>query len=116
MKVKLVPTLIIAGISALIGYGFYAANSNDGNAGCWIMLAVSAVSLFVTLGGGFGIRYKESGSAVNIVVISVIFSIVELIINLISTFATFHVAPYIIVSGTVLLVYVGIAYAMAKAL
>ena len=116
MKVKLIPTLITLGISALIAYGFYAANAKDGNAGCWIMMAGSLVSFFVTFAGGFGIKYSEGGSSVGIAVLSVIAAIVELIINLIATFATFHVAPYIIFSGLVLLVYVGIVYAMNKAL
>lgn len=116
MKVKLVPTLIVAGISLLIGYGFYAANAKDGNAGCWIMAVFSTISMFVSLGGGFGITYKENGSVVNIVVLSVIFAIVFLVINLISTLAVFHIAPYIVISGITLLAYVGIAYAISKAL
>ena len=116
MKEKLVPTLIIAGISLLIGYGFYAANVKDGNAGCWIMAVFSAVSFFVILTGGFGIRYTESGSTVNIIVTSCIFAVVQLVINLIFTFAIFHLAPYIILSGIILLIYLGITYAMSKAL
>lgn len=115
MKVKLVPALIVFGIAALIGYGFYAANARDEGNGAWIMLAASVVSFFVTLGGGFGIRYGEGGSAVNITVLSVVFTVVHLVINLIATFAPFHAAPYIIVSGIVLLLYVGIVYGMTRA-
>ena len=39
-----------------------------------------------------------------------------LVINMIATFAPFHAALYIIFSGIALLAYVGIVYAMAKAL
>ena len=116
MKIRLVPTLIMAGISLLIGYGFYAANVHDGNAGCWIMMAISAITIFVALAGGFCVKYGEGGSSVGIATLSVISVIVQLIINLIATFAPFHAAPYIIFSGIVLLVYIGIVYAMSKAL
>ncbi len=115
MKVKLVPTLIIAGIAALIGYGFYAANAGDGNNACVIMMAFSAVTFFVTLAGGFGVSYGTSGASVGIVALSIVMLVVLLVINLIATFVPFRVAPYIVCSGIALLLYVGIAYALAKA-
>ena len=49
-------------------------------------------------------------------VLSVIAAIVHLVINLVATFAPFRAAPYIIVSGIVLLIYIGIVYSMSKAL
>ena len=116
MKIRLVPALIMAGISLLAGYGFYAANAHGGNADCWIMMVTSAICLFVALAGGFCVKYGEGGSSVGIAVISVIAVIVHLIINLIATFAPFHVAPYIIFSGIILLIYIGIVYAMSKSL
>lgn len=116
MKIRVVSTLILAGISILAGYAFYAANVHDGNAGRWIMMVCSAVTLFVSLAGGFGIRYGARGSGVGIMVLSVIAAIVHLVINLVATFAPFRAAPYIIVSGIVLLIYIGIVYSMSKAL
>lgn len=116
MKIRLVPTLILAGISIFIGYGFYAANAHNGNASCWIMMAFSAVGIFVSLAGGFGIKYEKDGSSVGIAVLSVIVAILHLVINFVATFVPFHAAPYIIFSGIVLLAYIGIVYAMSKAL
>lgn len=52
----------------------------------------------------------------SIIVLSVICTIIHLVINLIATIAPFHVAPYIIFSGIVLLSYVGIVYGMSKAI
>ena len=115
MKVKLVPTLIVAGIALLIGLGFYSANANEGSAG-WIMMVVSAIAFFVTMAGGFGIKYKESGSTVGVIALSVVCVIVHLVINLIATFAVFHPIPYIMFSGIVTLLFAGIAYALSKAL
>lgn len=115
MKVRVVPALIAFGVSALAGYGFYAANARDAGNGAWVMLAVSAVSFFVTLGGGFGIRYKEGESGVGIIALSMVAAVVHLVINLVATFVPFRAAPYVIASGMVLLVYVGIVYAMSRA-
>lgn len=115
MKIRIVPALIAFGLSALAGYGFYAANAKDAGGGAWVMLAVSAVSFFVTLGGGFGIKYKEGESVVGIAVLSVLAAVIHLVINLVATFAPFHAAPYVITSGIVLLAYVGIVYAMSRA-
>ena len=115
-QIKFIPLLITLGVALLSGYGFYAANANDGDFGCWIMLGVSAFAFFVVLAGGFAVKYKEGGSAVGIVALSVVAFAILLAINLIATFAVFHAAPYIISSGITLLAYVGIAYALSKAL
>ncbi|MBD5441838.1 MAG: hypothetical protein HDR34_00270 [Treponema sp.] len=115
MKIRIVPALIAFGVSALAGYGFYAANAKVAGNEAWIMLVVSAVSFFVTLGGGFGIRYREGESVVGITVLSVLAEVIHLVINLVATFAPFRAAPYIITSGIVLLAYVGIVYAMSRA-
>ena len=115
MKIRIVPALIAFGVSAIAGYGFYAANAKVAGNEAWIMLVVSAVSFFVTLGGGFGIRYREKESRVGITVLSILAAVVHIVINLVATFAPFRAAPYVITSGLVLLVYVGIVYAMSKA-
>ncbi|MBR4823631.1 MAG: hypothetical protein IKZ86_02425 [Spirochaetaceae bacterium] len=113
MKVKFVPLLICLGIAALAGYGFYAANGGeDGNT---LMFAVAGVGFFIMLGCGFGIKYAERGSG-NITVLSVLALIVNLVVNVIFTFVQFKTAPYIIISGILLLIYIGLVYALAKAL
>ena len=113
MKIKFIPTLISAALALLVGYGFFAANGQEWQK--WLMFAVTAVEFIVLLVGGFGIKYAERGGA-NITVLSVVFIIVALVANLIFTFAPFATAPFIIISGILILLYVGIAYALAKAL
>ncbi|MGN0729657.1 hypothetical protein [Treponema sp.] len=107
------PTLIMAGISVLAGYDFYAANSSEWQK--WLMFAISTVEIAVFLIGGFGIKYADRGG-INITVLSVIFLATTLIVQIVSTFAPFHLAPYIIINGIFILLYAGIAYALAKAL
>lgn len=113
MKIKVVPFLICVGIALLSGYGFYAANSHEWQR--WMMFVVASVSFFGILAGGFGINFQDGRNAVSIVTLSVVCVIINLIINLIATLATFHAAPYIISSGILLLLFIGISYAIAKA-
>ncbi len=112
MKMKVVPAIISVGIALLIGYGFYAANRSEWQR--WMMFGVCAVEFLVFLVGGFGIRYAERGN-MNITVLSVVFAVIALIVQFVSTFLLFRTAPYIIVNGILVLVYIGIAYALAKA-
>ena len=110
---KLIPSLVSIGIALLIAYSFSAANMQEWQQ--WLMFTVCAVAFIALFGGGFGLKYAERGS-INITVLSIIFIIIALIIQLIATFAAFSLTPYIIVNGLLVLTYIGIAYAIAKAL
>jgi len=110
---KLIPSLVSIGIALLIAYSFSAANMQEWQR--WLMFTVCAVAFIALFGGGFGLKYAERGS-INITVLSIIFIIIALIIQLIATFAAFSLTPYIIVNGLLVLTYIGIAYAIAKAL
>ena len=115
MKVKfqLIPALISAGIAFLVAYGFFAANAKEWQR--WLMFAVCAVELIVLFGSGFCLKYAERGN-INIAVLSIVFIIIAMIVQLIATFIPFSAAPYIIVNGLLIMLYVGITYAIAKAL
>ncbi|MBQ4498292.1 MAG: hypothetical protein II973_12435 [Spirochaetaceae bacterium] len=113
MKIKLVPALVSAGIAALAGYGFYAANASEDQK--WLMLGIATGTFLILLVGGFGIKYADRGDS-NITVLSVLFTIAAIIVNVIATCLSFHFAPYIIASGIIVLLYIGITNAIAKAL
>ncbi len=113
MKVRVIPLLITLGIAALAGYGFYAANGGEDCSG--IMFAVSGVCFAIMLACGFGIKFADCGGG-NITVLSVLAFIAAVVVNVIFTFTPFRTAPYVITSGILLLVYIGIVYALAKAL
>ena len=113
IQFKLIPTMIMAAISVLAGYAFYAANSSEWQK--WLMFVLAALEFAILLIGGFGIRYADRGGA-NIAVLSIVFTILALIVQLASTFIPFHTAPYIIINGILTLLYLGITYALARAL
>lgn len=108
MKINWFLVLISFFISALAGYGFYAGTAN-------LFLTIgSGLFLFVTLSGMLAISFGR-GSA-NVKVLSSLFLIVSLIEHLIFAFAGFKTAPYIIITGILLLLYIIIFYGVTKAL
>jgi hypothetical protein len=115
MKVNIVTLIIALAISALAGYGFYAANASEEYP---LVIAIgSGIVLFITLAGTIAVGAKEGrGSTTNIRVLSGIFFVVLLIEQIIFSFVPFRIAPYSIVTGILLLVYMLIAYAIGKAL
>lgn len=111
MKFKFIPFIIVLAISALCGYGFYAANS--GEPYCLYQLIISAVSVLIILGSGFALSYSERN--INYKIVSAIFFIFTLIANVIFTFIpAMSLAAYIVVNGILVIIDISIIYAMKK--
>jgi len=116
MQINLVTLLIALGIAALSGYGFYAANGAVTDIPLANALG-SGIAIFVTLAGGIAVKSKSGGgSTVNIAVASWVLLIVIVIEQVIFTVVSFNLAPYIVVTGILVLVHVLIIYALSKAL
>jgi hypothetical protein len=113
MKVNVVLLLIAFGIAALAAFGFYAGNG--GEAYQWVLTIGSGIGLFVTLGGVLALSAANGGS-VNIKVISILFFIALLIENLVFSFTAVRLAPYVIITGILLLLYVLVVYGIYRAL
>ncbi|MGN0740435.1 MAG: hypothetical protein ACI4LX_09730 [Treponema sp.] len=108
MKINWFLIVISLFIAALSGYGFYAGSSN------LFLTFGSGITLFVTISGILAVSF-DKGSA-NIKVVSVFFMLVMLAEHLAFAFIGFKIAPYIIITGIIILLYVVIFYGIAKAL
>lgn len=113
IKIRFIPAIIMLGISFLVGYGFYAANASESQK--WLMFGISSVEFATLLIAGFGIRYAERGTF-NVSVLSIVFTIVALVIQFVFTILPFRMAAYIILNGILILVFLGITYALVHAL
>jgi hypothetical protein len=113
MRVNVVLLIIAFGIAALAAFGFYAGNGDETYR--WVITIGSGVGLFVTLEGIFVLSAANGGSA-NIKVVSVLFFIAMLIENLVFSFTAVRLAPYVIVTGILLLLYALIVYGIYRAL
>lgn len=113
MKVKVVPTIIAAAISALLAYALYSICKTEGQE---ILLAIGGfICLFVTFGVALGVRFENSRASVNTAVLGWVFFLILLISNGIFAFVTLHTPVYVIVNGILLLSFIGITYAIARA-
>ena len=115
MKIDPIFTIISLCITALIGYGFFMLNSGETTQ--LLICILTSVMLFVSMTGILAIRSKGEGSVGNIRAISIIFFIIELIVNLIFSFANFQKpTAYIIVNGLILVLFITICYSIYRAL
>jgi hypothetical protein len=112
MKINAVFLIIALAISSLVAYGFYAANG--GEAYRLVITLGGGLSLCIPLTGLLAVKAGGRGGAVQVKVVSAIFFIVLLIEQIIFSFAVVKLAPYIIITGVLLLVYVLICYAVAR--
>ena len=109
MKIKGFPLIIAIAISALMVYGFYAASNN-------IVYCVGGlVCSLVTLISAMGISFDNNGNNTNFKILAYIFFVVLIVFGIIAAVFKMSNPSYIIVSGILLLIFVGIEYSIAKA-
>jgi hypothetical protein len=113
MKINWVLAFISLAIAGLSAFGFYSGNS--GESFRLLITVGSGVSFLITLCGLLALS-SEHGGTVNIKVTSVLFFIALLVEHLVFSFTAIRLAPYIIITGILLLVYVLICYAITRAL
>lgn len=112
MKIKAVPTIIAAAICALLAFGFYSWSSSEGHR---LLLAIGGfISLFLPLATFLGVRFEGRTTATTIAVGATTFAVM-LVVNILFSLSDFSVPAFVIVNGILLLVMVGIVYALAKA-
>ena len=117
MKINVILLAIAFAIAALAGYGLYAANGAETD----IPLANAlggGIALFVSLAGTIAVIPKSDGGGgtLNIRLASGVFFVLILVEQIVFCLVPFSLAPYIIVTGLLLLIYVLIAYAIGRTL
>jgi O-antigen/teichoic acid export membrane protein len=114
MKVNFVMLLIALAVAVLIAFGFYSGNK--GEPYVWLITIASGGFGFVTLSGVMAVRFNARGSTGNVVAISIVFFVISLISNIIFSFLTLKLTPYVIINGILFLIYILIGYGTIKAL
>ena len=112
MKIKVIPLIIVLGISAIIAYGLFSFCKNDN---ALLLAIIGGIMLFVTLAATFGVSFEPHRTSVNIKVTSIVFFLLALISNVIFAFVHFSVPLYVIVNGIILLLWLLIVYGINRA-
>ncbi|MGZ5198827.1 MAG: hypothetical protein ACXWC4_03575 [Telluria sp.] len=109
MKIHPLNCLIAVLLGALLTYGIAAIDSNTMKAtvavGCFLFLVT-------TLAGGVGITFERSRAGANVRIVSMVFFVLGLFLNLFFAMFAPYQTSYIITSGVLFLVYVLIAQAI----
>jgi hypothetical protein len=112
MKINFVQTIIAIAISLLIAYGLYSFHDSENK----ILLSTgSFVFLTSALVMTIGTSFELPRTTINVKVVSGIFFAIALFSNLIFTFIRFSIPSYVIINGTLLLIFILIAYSIHKA-
>jgi hypothetical protein len=112
MKINFVQTIVAILLSLLIAYGLFSFNDSENKI---LLSAGGFLFLATTLILSIGTSFELSRTKTNIKSVSGVFFIVALISNLIFAFIRFSVPVYIIINGTLLLVFIFITYSIYKA-
>ncbi|MCL2759341.1 MAG: hypothetical protein FWD22_03935 [Treponema sp.] len=111
MKVNFVMLLIALAIAALAAFGFYSGHKGEYQ----LLITIgSGLMLFIFLSGIIAVGFDAGGTA-NVRVVSIPFLLVGLVSNLIFAFFM-AMAPYIIVNGIIMILYILICYSVVRAL
>jgi hypothetical protein len=108
MKINPIFALIAFAISALVGYGFYSLSG-------MFMAIGGGLTIFLPLAGLLALSSEGHGPVGNIRALSVVFLVLEIIVNIIFSLVDATTA-YIITNGILILVYFLIGYAVSRAL
>ena len=116
MRINFVYLAIAFGIAALLGFGFYSANGHADDKPL-VNAIVGGAVLFITLAGALAVSSKDSrGVNVNIRTVSWVFFVIMLIEQAIFCIGRLLVAPYVIITGLLMLVYLLIAYSIGRSM
>ena len=106
MRIHAVNLLVAVVVSALLTYGISSLDSNSMKG---VIGIGSFTFLVVTLVMSIGVIFENSRTGVNLKIVSIIFFVGSLFLNLIFAFIPFSQTSYIITCGIIFLMYVLIA-------
>lgn len=113
MKLNVIPTIIAVAISALIAFGLYSfAKTEDYQSHLAI---ASFIALLFPLATTLGAKFEEPRTSANVKTLSGVFFILALIASVLFAFVKFTVPVLVLSEGLILLVWLLVAYAVAKA-
>jgi len=112
MRVHLVNTLVALAVTALITFGISSIDGNTlkGQIGIGSFIFIASTLVFA-----IGITFDNVRMGINVRLISWIFFVVGLLLNLLFALVAFSQTSYIITSGVVFLIYVLVANSIFSA-
>lgn len=112
MKLNLVQSIVAVAISILISYAIYSFHTGENK----ILLCIgNFVLLASTLIICIGASFELPRTTTNVRVLSILFFLIALVINLVFTFINFSIPSYVVTNGITFLLFFLIVYSLIKA-
>lgn len=109
MKINIIKTLIVVGLSLLLGLICYEIAKETDNRNI-ISAVTTFITVFMCLGAAFACDYNRGNRNANIKVTAWIFSVIVLVTNIIFACFSYNIIVYVAVVGLLSLINVAIVY------
>lgn len=113
MKVDILRLVLIAVISALVGWGCYEIASSEPR--CIVSAIAAGVFTLVAGGAAVAISYDDGRTGLSIRVLSGIVCVIGLVMNVAFAFFEYNIPVFVICNGVVLVVYLLILQGLYRA-
>lgn len=112
MKINPFLTIIALLLAALVAFALYSYCKSEELR--WMITLLGGVSIFLTWAGTLAISLPEKSRNVNFKVLGSLVAIIMTAMQIIFTFSAVTLPTYVLVTGIVTLLWLAIAYALAK--
>jgi len=114
MKINPVMTIIALLFAALVAYALYAFCHAEDTTLRWMITGLGGVSIFLSWAGTLAVSLPERNRNINFKVLCGLCASIITILQIVFTFSAVTMPTYTLISGSVLLIWLAIAYAIAK--
>lgn len=111
MKFDIVKTIIAIAASLLIAYGLYATGVAENR---WLLPIVAFLEVDLFLISAIGINFVWMGTMVNVKIISWLFFVISVVMNIIFGRFEYSVPAYVISNGGIILLFVLLIYSLSR--
>ncbi len=112
MKFDIVKTIVAIAVASLAAYGLYTWNIAENK---WLLPVVSFIEISLFMVSAIGIKVEWVRSMANIKIVSWLFVVVGLIMNIIFSKTDFSIPAFIISNGGIILLFVILIYSLLRA-
>ena len=112
MKINPFMTIIALLLAAVVAFALYSYCKSEELQ--WMITCLGGVSIFLTWAGTLAVELEEKGKNVNFKVLGGLIAVIMTGLQIFFTFSTVTMPTYVLVTGVTLLLWLAVAYALAK--
>lgn len=112
MKVNPFLTIISLLLAVLVSYALYSYCHNEELK--WMITLLGGVSIFLTWAGTLGVSLPDVKNNVNFKVLGGVCAVIMTVLQIVFTFSAVTMPTYVLTTGVFLILWLAIAYAIAK--